>query len=36
MSISKRIVEAHGGCIEIGNGAGAGTEILIVLPRLTK
>lgn len=33
MAIAKRIVEAHGGQIAVGSGAGRGAEILIVLPR---
>jgi signal transduction histidine kinase len=33
MAIAKRIVEAHGGRIAVGPGAGGGAEILIVLPR---
>lgn len=32
MSIAQRIVEAHGGRIEVGNSIGRGTEILIHLP----
>ena len=33
MAIAKRIVEAHGGRIEVGPDAGRGAEILIRLPR---
>ena len=33
MAIAKRIVEAHGGRIAVGPGAGPGAEILITLPR---
>jgi PAS domain S-box-containing protein len=33
MAIAKRIVEAHGGQIVVGNGAAGGAEILITLPR---
>ena len=33
MAIAKRIVEAHGGQIAVGPGAGGGAEILIALPR---
>jgi two-component system, LuxR family, sensor kinase FixL len=33
MAISKRIVEAHGGRIEIGSGTQTGTEIVVILPR---
>ena len=33
MAIAKRIVEAHGGQIAVGAGAGPGAEILITLPR---
>jgi PAS domain S-box-containing protein len=33
LAISQRIVEAHGGRIAVGNGAGPGTEIVITLPR---
>jgi signal transduction histidine kinase len=33
MSIAQRIVEAHGGRIEIGAANGAGTEIVTYLPR---
>jgi PAS domain S-box-containing protein len=33
MAIAKRIVEAHGGQIAVGDGPGPGAEILIALPR---
>jgi hypothetical protein len=33
MAIAKRIIDAHGGLIAVGNGAGPGAEILITLPR---
>jgi PAS domain S-box-containing protein len=33
MAIAKRIVDAHGGLIAVGSGAGPGAEILITLPR---
>jgi len=33
MAIAKRIIEAHGGQIEVGRGAAPGAEILITLPR---
>jgi PAS domain S-box-containing protein len=33
MSITKRIVEAHGGRIAVGEGAGPGAEIILTLPR---
>jgi signal transduction histidine kinase len=33
MVIAKRIVEAHGGSIEIGSGVGPGAEIIVTLPR---
>ncbi len=33
MAIAKRIVEAHGGRIAVGPGAGRGAEILLLLPR---
>jgi signal transduction histidine kinase len=33
MAIAKRIVEAHGGLIAVGDGAGPGAEIHIILPR---
>ena len=33
MAIAKRIVEAHGGRIAAGPGAGRGAEILVTLPR---
>lgn len=33
MSITKRIVEAHGGQIEVGNNRRSGAEIVITLPR---
>ncbi|MHC4176658.1 MAG: PAS domain-containing sensor histidine kinase [Planctomycetota bacterium] len=33
MAIAKRLVEAHGGRIAVGPGAGCGTEILITLPK---
>jgi PAS domain S-box-containing protein len=33
MAITKRIVEAHGGLIAVGDGAGPGAEITITLPR---
>ena len=33
MAISKRIVEAHGGSIDVRNSASGGAEVLITLPR---
>jgi signal transduction histidine kinase len=33
LAIARRLVEAHGGSITAGEGDGAGTEILIVVPR---
>ncbi len=33
MAISKRIVESHGGTIDVRNSAGGGAEVLITLPR---
>ena len=33
LAIARRIVEAHGGRIEVGPGDGRGTTILITLPR---
>jgi len=33
MSITKRIMEAHGGRIAVGDGAGPGAEIILTLPR---
>ncbi|MBI1901487.1 MAG: MASE1 domain-containing protein [Planctomycetia bacterium] len=33
MAIAKRIVEAHGGLIAVGNGDAPGAEILVTLPR---
>ncbi len=33
LPICKRVVEAHGGRIETGAGAGPGAEIVITLPR---
>jgi signal transduction histidine kinase len=33
MAIARRIVEAHGGQINVGEGPGVGTEIHILLPR---
>jgi signal transduction histidine kinase len=33
MAIAKRIVEAHGGSIEVGNGPRPGAEIIVALPR---
>ena len=33
MAIAKRIVEAHGGRIAVGEGAGPGAEIILTLPR---
>ena len=33
MAITKRIVEAHGGRIAVGEGAGPGAEIILTLPR---
>jgi signal transduction histidine kinase len=33
MAISRRIVEAHGGRIAVGEGGGPGAEIIITLPR---
>jgi PAS domain S-box-containing protein len=33
MAIAKRIVDAHGGTIGVGNGESTGTEIEVILPR---
>ena len=33
MAIVKRIIEAHGGCVEVGDREGPGAEILLTLPR---
>jgi PAS domain S-box-containing protein len=33
LAICKRVVEAHGGRIEAGEGAGPGAEVIITLPR---
>lgn len=33
LAICKRIVEAHGGRIEVGAGTGRGAEVIILLPR---
>ena len=33
MPITKRIVEAHGGTIAVGEGGGPGAEIILTLPR---
>jgi signal transduction histidine kinase len=33
MAIAKRIIDAHGGQIAVGSGAGPGAEILVTLPR---
>jgi signal transduction histidine kinase len=33
MAIAQRIVEAHGGVLEIGAENGPGTEIILTLPR---
>lgn len=33
MAISKRVIEAHGGRIWVGDGSGRGAEILLSLPR---
>jgi signal transduction histidine kinase len=33
MAIAKRIVEAHGGMIAVGDGSHPGAELLITLPR---
>ena len=33
MAITKRIVEAHGGQIAVGEGGGPGAEIIVTLPR---
>jgi len=33
MPIAKRIVEAHGGTIEVANRSHSGAEIIVVLPR---
>lgn len=32
MPIAKRIMEAHGGSIRLGNGAGGGAEVILTLP----
>jgi two-component system sensor kinase FixL len=33
MAIARRIVEAHGGSIEVGAGGGPGAEIVVILPK---
>ena len=33
MAITRRIVEAHGGRIAVGEGGGPGAEIIVTLPR---
>ncbi len=33
LAICKRIVEAHGGTIAVGDGPGPGAEVLVTLPR---
>ena len=33
MAIAKRIIEAHGGEIAVGDGTGKGAQIIITLPR---
>jgi PAS domain S-box-containing protein len=33
LAIAQRIVEAHGGCIEVGRGGGIGAEFVLLLPR---
>jgi signal transduction histidine kinase len=33
MAISKRIIEAHGGLVAVGESAGLGAEIILTLPR---
>lgn len=33
MAIAKRIVQSHGGQIEVGQGSGCGAEIVVTLPR---
>jgi signal transduction histidine kinase len=35
LAICKRIVEAHGGVIAVGDGPGPGAEVLVTLPRRT-
>jgi signal transduction histidine kinase len=35
LAICKRIVEAHGGRIEVGPGGGPGAEVVVTLPRRT-
>ena len=35
MAIAKRIIDAHGGRIELGPESGRGAEIIITLPRGT-
>ena len=35
MTIAKRIVEAHGGRIAVGEDGGPGAEIILTLPRGT-
>ena len=32
LTLAKRIVEAHGGTIEVGRGVGSGTRVLVILP----
>ena len=33
LSVTKKIVEAHGGCIEVASGPGKGTAFTVLLPR---
>jgi signal transduction histidine kinase len=33
MAIAKRVVDAHGGVIQVGNSRSGGAEIVIILPR---
>ncbi len=32
MAIAKRVVDAHGGLIAVGTGAGPGAEIILTFP----
>jgi two-component system, OmpR family, sensor kinase len=36
LTLAKRIVEAHGGTIEVSSAKGAGTTVLVELPRHAK
>ena len=32
LTLAKRIVEAHGGTIEVGRGVGSGTSVIVTIP----